>query len=160
MLKDGIPTRTRVLTAAGRLFAERGLDAATTREIAREAGVNEVTLFRLFQNKEGLRSAVLEHVLERQAELIAAQPKGASRGLRADIQRCAETYVAALSQNLSPSARSSARSTAPAKPRADCCTPSSNRSKPSSPTRWRLPTAPANSARTSTPSSRRRCSPR
>ena len=101
MRKAGVSTRSRVLTAAGRLFAEHGLDAATTREIAREADVNEVTLFRLFQNKEGLRSAVLEHVLERQAELIAARPKGASRGLRADIHRCADTYAAALTQNLS-----------------------------------------------------------
>lgn len=94
-------TRSRVLDAAGQLFAQRGLDAATTREIAREAQVNEVTLFRLFGTKERLQTAVLQHVLDQQAELLAAQPKTAKRGFRAEIRQIAETYSAVLAQNLS-----------------------------------------------------------
>ena len=57
---DTRPTRERLLDAASVVFARDGLSAATTREIAHAAGVNEVTLFRLFQNKKNLLTAVLE----------------------------------------------------------------------------------------------------
>ncbi|MFZ5814359.1 MAG: TetR/AcrR family transcriptional regulator [Bacillota bacterium] len=40
-----------ILSAFLRLTAERGLDGVTTREIAQEAGVNPVTLFRRFGDK-------------------------------------------------------------------------------------------------------------
>lgn len=93
-------TRSRVLDAAGQIFAQRGLDGATTREIAREAGVNEVTLFRLFQSKERLQAAVLQHVLDQQAELLAARPKPTAGGLSAEVRQFAETYSAVLAQNL------------------------------------------------------------
>lgn len=46
--------RERLLTAAGRVYAEVGFRGATTRRIADEAGVNEVTLFRLFGSKAQL----------------------------------------------------------------------------------------------------------
>ena len=47
-------TRARLIKAATEVFANAGLTKATTREIARVAGVNEVTLFRHFQCKEQL----------------------------------------------------------------------------------------------------------
>ena len=51
--------RARILDAAARVFAETGYRGATTRRIAHEAGVNEVTLFRQFGSKdELLREAV------------------------------------------------------------------------------------------------------
>jgi AcrR family transcriptional regulator len=43
-----------ILDAAVRLYAERGARGATTRAIAEEAGVNEVTLFRHFGSKAAL----------------------------------------------------------------------------------------------------------
>lgn len=55
------PTRTRkrILGAAARVFAEAGYRGATTRRIAAEAGVHEVTLFRHFGSKdELLREAI------------------------------------------------------------------------------------------------------
>ena len=45
------------------LFAERGYVATTTLEIAKRAGVNEVTLFRRYKNKANLISAALTHCL-------------------------------------------------------------------------------------------------
>lgn len=48
-----------ILTAAKTLFAKLGFKAVTTKEIANKAKVNEVTIFRLFQNKRNL----LDHVL-------------------------------------------------------------------------------------------------
>jgi AcrR family transcriptional regulator len=47
-------TRELILDAAVRLYAEAGFRGATTRRIAAEAGVNEVTLFRHFGTKEVL----------------------------------------------------------------------------------------------------------
>lgn len=46
--------REKILRAAGRLFCECGVRGTTTRRIADEAGVNEVTLFRQFGTKEEL----------------------------------------------------------------------------------------------------------
>ena len=51
--------RDRIIDAATRLYCEVGFRGATTRRIASEAGVNEVTLFRHFGSKETLlREAV------------------------------------------------------------------------------------------------------
>ena len=43
--------REALLKSATKVFAEVGSRGATTRRIAQEAGVNEVTLFRHFQSK-------------------------------------------------------------------------------------------------------------
>jgi len=46
--------RERLLDAARRVFAQSGSAGATTRRIAEEAGVNEVTVFRHFGSKDAL----------------------------------------------------------------------------------------------------------
>ena len=46
--------RQRILHAAARVYALHGWRGATTRRIAEEAGVNEVTLFRQFGSKDAL----------------------------------------------------------------------------------------------------------
>ncbi len=46
--------RDRILEAAAKVYALHGYRGATTRLIANEAGVNEVTLFRTFGSKESL----------------------------------------------------------------------------------------------------------
>jgi AcrR family transcriptional regulator len=51
--------RERILEAAARVYAKHGFRGATTRLIALEAGVNEVTLFRTFGSKGALLQAVL-----------------------------------------------------------------------------------------------------
>lgn len=52
-------TQEALLDAAYRLFSQKGFSATTTREIAECAGVNELTLFRHFQNKNNLLSQVI-----------------------------------------------------------------------------------------------------
>lgn len=44
-------------------FAEHGYRATTTREIAKQASINEVTVFRRFGGKAGLINAALRHAL-------------------------------------------------------------------------------------------------
>src|SRR5947209_20107863 len=55
--------KDRILDAAKRVYAQHGFRGATTRLIAIEAGVNEVTLFRTFGSKASLfESLMATHV--------------------------------------------------------------------------------------------------
>ena len=47
-------TRGRILQAAQRLFAAKGFEGTTTRDLAQTAGVAEGTLFRHFANKKAI----------------------------------------------------------------------------------------------------------
>jgi AcrR family transcriptional regulator len=53
------PTREQILSAAARLYAEHGFRGTTTRAVAEAAGVNEVTLFRLFGSKVNIIVAAM-----------------------------------------------------------------------------------------------------
>jgi AcrR family transcriptional regulator len=90
-------TQTRLLNAAERMFAREGLDAATTRGIARAAGVNEVTLFRHFGSKEGILAAVV-------ARSFGVRPEAAHMAdtgdLAADRAGWAARYESQLRENL------------------------------------------------------------
>lgn len=55
-----LSTRRRLINAAQALFVAQGVTETTTRQIAEQAEVNEVTLFRQFRNKHGLLLAVIE----------------------------------------------------------------------------------------------------
>ena len=52
--RGGPQTRARILEVATRLFLERGYDSVTVAEVAREAGVSSVTVFKHFPRKEDL----------------------------------------------------------------------------------------------------------
>lgn len=54
-------TRQKILDAAVVLVSEKGYQGATTREIAKKAGVTELTLFRHFGAKERLFEDLLQH---------------------------------------------------------------------------------------------------
>jgi AcrR family transcriptional regulator len=57
--------RDRIIDAAKRVYAQYGFRGATTRLIAIEAGVNEVTLFRTFGSKAALFDTVMHgHVAQ------------------------------------------------------------------------------------------------
>jgi AcrR family transcriptional regulator len=52
--RGGPQTRARISEVATRLFLERGFDAVTVADVAREAGVSSVTVFNHFPRKEDL----------------------------------------------------------------------------------------------------------
>lgn len=57
--------RDRIIDAAKKVYAQHGFRGATTRLIAIEAGVNEVTLFRTFGSKAALFEALMQsHVAQ------------------------------------------------------------------------------------------------
>src|SRR5262249_29599990 len=64
-----VEPRQRLIDAAISVFGECGFRGATTRRIADAAGVNEVTIFRLF----GSKSALLEEAV-RQSEMRNLRP--------------------------------------------------------------------------------------
>lgn len=69
----GSDSRDRILEAAARVYAQYGFRGATTRLIAQEAGVNEVTLFRLFGSKAQLFDELLNKQLH--ASTVPVLPK-------------------------------------------------------------------------------------
>jgi AcrR family transcriptional regulator len=56
--------REQILKTALKLFAERGFDATSTRQIAKEAGIAEGLIFHYFPTKASLLTAILEDRLE------------------------------------------------------------------------------------------------
>ena len=80
-------SRTAILDAAERLFAERGYAATTIKQIGSDAGVNSALLYYYFADKERLYRAVLERLLgtlmARGGEVFssARSPEDAIRGL-------------------------------------------------------------------------------
>jgi AcrR family transcriptional regulator len=52
--KNKEQTKERILKAALRLFREKGLDKTTTKQISKQAGIAEGTLFNYFKTKEDL----------------------------------------------------------------------------------------------------------
>ncbi len=94
------PARQLLLTAAARVFARDGLDGATTRAISREAGVNEVTLFRQFGTKEHLLEAVVGSAFGAGPRAARGAPRPAAGSLPSDLREFASRYEALLVDNL------------------------------------------------------------
>lgn len=88
-------TRERLLDAAAETFSRDGIQGATTREIARRAGVNEVTLFRHFKSKEQLLRAVLERGLAAEAALMDEHSSW-KENLRESMEKYARHYYSHL----------------------------------------------------------------
>jgi AcrR family transcriptional regulator len=67
-------TRAALTAAAQRLFAERGFEQTTVRDIARAAAVTERTFYRYFDGKEGLLADEYLTWLDRLHDAIVARP--------------------------------------------------------------------------------------
>jgi AcrR family transcriptional regulator len=90
--------RDQLLEAAARVYAEVGYRGATTRRIALQAGVNEITLFRHFGSKD----ALLQEAIDRAggALLGNALPETPSDPLE-ELTEWARSHIAALRQRRS-----------------------------------------------------------
>ncbi len=71
-VKDALPgatgemtTKDRILDVAIDLFAQKGFDAVSLREIAEAAGVRKATLYYYFTTKDEILEKILEYVSER-----------------------------------------------------------------------------------------------
>jgi AcrR family transcriptional regulator len=94
--RDAAATRQALLDAAAKLFAERGFDRTTVRDIAKLAGVNQSLLFRYFGSKDALFEAVIARTGREQlattppARLFSASLRGM---LEPEGNRTLETYL-------------------------------------------------------------------
>ena len=95
-----LATRRRLLEGAARVFARDGIAGSTTRAIAREAGVNEVTLFRHFQTKDRLIAAVVGENFGAQAVQARQPVAGPDTDLRSDLTEHAHRYERLIKENL------------------------------------------------------------
>ena len=80
----GEETRARIVTAALRLFGQRGFDGASTRDIATAAGVNAPALQYYFDNKEGVFIACVEHIVKRVWEYLSRVVERAEQAVAGD----------------------------------------------------------------------------
>jgi AcrR family transcriptional regulator len=77
-----VAVREALLRAAIKVFAETGTRGATTRRNARQAGVNEVTLFRHFGSKDVLLRDAVQALYDRSVPLrLPAHPLDPAREL-------------------------------------------------------------------------------
>ena len=84
--------RERLCEAAERLFAERGPDAVTMRQLALELGVSPMTPYRYFQDKDDILAAVRTNGFNRFADALeAARAKAGSA--RAKGAAVGEAYI-------------------------------------------------------------------
>lgn len=90
-------TQTAILDAVLVCIVNYGFGGLTTRRIAVEAGVNEVTIFRRFGNKTTLLNAALQ----REASLVQADAVHYSGDLTADLRRIVATLWQAASRRQS-----------------------------------------------------------
>lgn len=86
--------RTRILAAAARVYAQYGFRGATTRLIATEADVNEVTLFRTFGSKAQLLHAML--AAEVDSSSVPLLPTGEVEDPEAELIRWCTAMLAYL----------------------------------------------------------------
>ncbi len=87
--------KEQILTAAQKVFAEKGFHEATISEVAKVAGVSEATIYEYFSNKEALLFSIPLETTRRgyeQAEYHLKLIKGAGNKLRASIYLYLQFY--------------------------------------------------------------------
>lgn len=94
-MRDGARTRESILAEAVELFAARGVDGTSIRDIAHAVGVAEGALYRHFRSKEEIvRTLFLGHyaALAADVQAIAARRVPFAERLRALIERFAQLF--------------------------------------------------------------------
>lgn len=89
--------RERILAAAARVYEEVGFRGCTTRKVASEAGVNEITLFRHFGSKDAL---LCEAIAKAGGAIVAnTLPSELGPDPAADVITWARAHMNQLVQN-------------------------------------------------------------
>jgi AcrR family transcriptional regulator len=84
--------RNAILAAATRVFAQRGLTAAPTSEISKQAGVAEGTLFTYFNTKDDLINALYRDIkLELADAMMSGFPR--KKSVRTRLRHAWDSYV-------------------------------------------------------------------
>lgn len=89
--------RQCILEAAASVFARKGFEKATTREIAEAAGVSEGTIYNYFASKQQLLAALAQMIQDKFAAIV---PKPSASGDdQLAIVRAMEDVLAVIAEN-------------------------------------------------------------
>lgn len=91
--------RERLCAVAERLFAERGAEGVTLRQVAAELGVSAMTPYRYFKDKDEILAAVRTSAFERFASAMEAAYSGTTGDARVKSQAVAATYMQFATQS-------------------------------------------------------------
>lgn len=91
--------RQLIIQAALTLFSQKGFRGTTTREIAREAGVSEATIFKHFATKEALYSAIIDAQTRAEEVLAAAAEAAAARDDAGVLTAVARTILSRVEKD-------------------------------------------------------------
>ncbi|HUS89122.1 MAG TPA: TetR/AcrR family transcriptional regulator [Desulfosporosinus sp.] len=92
-----INTEDKILNASIVLFSQKGYSAVTTKEIAKEAGVSEMTLFRHFESKHNLFEKAFDKFVF--SPKFIALFEGLEWDLERDLNKICSSYQDTLSKN-------------------------------------------------------------
>ena len=94
--------RREILDAAYKVFADKGYHSASMADIAREMGVGHGTLYRYFDSKLDLVTAVVDELIAKIAEVVAAEPPESIESLadyRESLGRIGDRFFSLLEKN-------------------------------------------------------------
>ncbi len=93
-----LATREKIMNSAQELFAESGYAAVTTKEIAKNASISEVTLYRYFDSKRSLFNAIVtEHMHNH--NLASYVENEATYDVRHDLMEIADRMIESYRKN-------------------------------------------------------------
>lgn len=83
-LKENVSTKEKILGTSLRLFAERGFEAVSVRDIADDIGIGNSALYKHFENKQEIMEMLVDDISERyRRELLeAAREVETTEGLK------------------------------------------------------------------------------
>jgi AcrR family transcriptional regulator len=97
-VRDAVATEKRILDAAEELFARRGIDAVTTKEIAAGAGVAVGALYHHFVSKDAIYAAVVERAFGG-GSVLPAEVRDPGRPPEERLELLVVWYIRALVDN-------------------------------------------------------------
>ena len=95
--KDG--AEEKIISAARKLFTEKGYDAVKTRDIAKEAGINLALLNYYFRSKENLFEIIMKENMSQFMEVITGIVDNEETSIQEKIEALVENYIEILSKN-------------------------------------------------------------
>ncbi|PKK97138.1 MAG: TetR/AcrR family transcriptional regulator [Tenericutes bacterium HGW-Tenericutes-3] len=94
-----LTTEKKILQAATKLFSEHGYSGVSTKRIAAQAGVNELTIFRHFKSKSNLLQSVIKHFAF-EGNIVDKISRDITGCIKDDIVIFAEVYYMFLENNI------------------------------------------------------------
>ncbi len=80
--------KNQILEAAAKVFAQKGFHPTTTKDIAKEAGIAEGTIYNYFENKTALLFAIFDRMIE-----VARQDGDLSKVTPSDFRSFITAYL-------------------------------------------------------------------